>query len=245
MAFVNIQAVIKKFDANKKGVQQIVLEVYGDELAEQCQQLFKMVGREVQVELDSQIVDYKVEINVQTNEPTVQYRVDETGIVHEMKEVVAEQQELDLGVPEKKAKTKQEEKTVPLNEIDEFIKAGLAPQYDDKLANVHEWAARRAEGESYLTISKDLSMSSGKVAELIDEYRARIAPLAEAWMKWKEQQELKEDFEDDVPAATDEQEEGDQEEQDEPEATEEPTEEPTGDAFDQEGDGDEFDFDVA
>ena len=46
---------------------------------------------------------------------------------------------------------------------------------------------RRLEGESYLKLANELSMSSGQIIEVIDEYRKRVAPLAIKWQEWKEQ----------------------------------------------------------
>ena len=50
-----------------------------------------------------------------------------------------------------------------------------------------EIVKRRLEGESYLKLANELSMSSGQIIEVIDEYRKRVAPLAIKWHEWKEQ----------------------------------------------------------
>ncbi|MCY8234831.1 hypothetical protein [Priestia endophytica] len=37
-----------------------------------------------------------------------------------------------------------------------------------------------------MKIANELDISSGKIVELVDEYRAKVAPLAEKWAEWKE-----------------------------------------------------------
>ncbi|MEC5308908.1 2-methylcitrate dehydratase, partial [Bacillus thuringiensis] len=72
--------------------------------------------------------------------------------------------------------------------IDAFIISGLAPNFEGMPNKLPDIVKRRLEGESYLKLANELSMSSGQIIEVIDEYRKRVAPLAIKWQEWKEQQ---------------------------------------------------------
>ena len=71
--------------------------------------------------------------------------------------------------------------------IDAFIISGLAPNFEGMPNKLPDIVKRRLEGESYLKLANELSMSSGQIIEVIDEYRKRVAPLAIKWQEWKEQ----------------------------------------------------------
>jgi hypothetical protein len=43
------------------------------------------------------------------------------------------------------------------------------------------------DGVSYRKIASDLEIASSKLADVLDEYRSRVAPLAEKWWEWKQQ----------------------------------------------------------
>src|SRR5690606_16952142 len=59
--------------------------------------------------------------------------------------------------------------------------------YDDMPYPFYAWVSRMVEdGDTYSKIAGELGWSSGKVAELLDEYRARIAPLAAKWDEWRQ-----------------------------------------------------------
>src|SRR5690606_12876677 len=49
----------------------------------------------------------------------------------------------------------------------------------------YAWIVRLNEGDTYSKIASDEEMSSGKLVDLIDEYRARVAPLAAKWDEWR------------------------------------------------------------
>ncbi|WP_239646687.1 helix-turn-helix domain containing protein [Bacillus zhangzhouensis] len=44
------------------------------------------------------------------------------------------------------------------------------------------------EGESYRKLATELEMSSSAIVDLINDYRAAVAPLAETWWDWKQDQ---------------------------------------------------------
>lgn len=183
MSNANFKGVVKKVNLKPKGVQEIVIEVSGNELRGQLDRLAQMVDGRVCVDLESLIVNYNLTINANTKEPLTEYKVDEKGVVSEVKK--AEQMELP-GMPKQDIKIEEEPKQVNREVVDEFILNDLAPQYDDMPAEITQVVKRRLEGESYSKLASDLDMSSGKIVDLIDEYRTRIAPLAEKWWEWKE-----------------------------------------------------------
>ena len=69
--------------------------------------------------------------------------------------------------------------------IDAFIISGLAPNFEGMPNKLPDIVKRRLEGESYLKLANELSMSSGQIIEVIDEYRKRVAPLAIKWQSGK------------------------------------------------------------
>lgn len=145
-----------------------------------------MIDAKVFVSLESMQVNFNVTINAKTNEPVTQYEVDEKGMVQEVKSTF-EQIEADLDMPEEKIQTR-EEKNKYREIIDAFIISGLAPNFEGMPNKLPDIVKRRLEGESYLKLANELSMSSGQIIEVIDEYRKRVAPLAIKWHEWKEQQ---------------------------------------------------------
>jgi uncharacterized membrane protein YukC len=71
--------------------------------------------------------------------------------------------------------------------VDEFIKSSLAPNYDDIPYDIPSLIKRKYEGGTYMKLASELNLSSGRIVEIIDEYRARVAPLAVKWWEWKEE----------------------------------------------------------
>lgn len=185
MSYTNFKAVVKKVNLKPKGVQEIVLEVSGDELSGQLERLAAMVDNLAQVELESTIVNYNIEINAATREPLIEYKVGKDGVVAE----VAGPEQLEFpGLPKEIIETEQEEVAVDREAVDEFILNDMSPPYDDLPEGITGIAKRRIGGESYISLADDLGISSGKIVEIIDDYRRRIAPLAEKWWEWKQAQ---------------------------------------------------------
>ena len=186
MSYANFKALVKKINLNPNGVQEIVLEASGDELRGQLEYLARMIDHHTQIEIESTIVNYNVQIDSSTKKPLIEYRVDESGVVHEVKN--PEQLELP-GLPKAEVKIEDETLTIDREVVDEFILNDMAPTFDDLPKNIDEISKRRIQGDSYITLANELETSSGKVVELIDEFRKRIAPLAQKWWEWKEGQE--------------------------------------------------------
>lgn len=186
MSYANFKALVKKVNLKPKGVQEIVLEVSGDELKGQLEYLASMVDNHAQVELESMIVNYNVTVNAATREPLIEYKVDEQGVVQEVKK--PKQLELE-GLPKEKIETEEETVQLEREAIDQFILNDMAPEYDDFPKNFSSIVKRRLEGESYSRLANELDMNSGKIVEEIDAYRKRIAPLAQKWWEWKQDQE--------------------------------------------------------
>lgn len=186
MSHVDFKALIKKINLKPKGVKEIVLEVSDSALKGHLDRLAEMIDEKAEIQIESLVVNYNVTLNANTNRPITEYRVDNNGIVSEVKTEV-EQLEADLDLPEEKVPTKEEKKEIDREQIDEFIISGLAPQLEQFPENFAEIVKRKVEGESFTKLATELEMSSGKVADLIDAYRKEVAPLAEAWWNWKEE----------------------------------------------------------
>ncbi|WP_141432437.1 2-methylcitrate dehydratase [Bacillus sp. 03113] len=184
MSFIDFKALIKKVNLKPKGVKEIVIEVSGAGLDGKLDKLSGMIDQHAEVSLESLIINYNVTINSKTNKPLKEYKVNQSGVVEEVKNV-NEQMEADLGLPEDKPQTKEEKKEAEREVIDQFILEGLAPNFDDFPYYFADIVKRRLEGESFIRLANELCISSGKVADLIDEFRIKCAPLAQAWWEWK------------------------------------------------------------
>ncbi|EOQ01449.1 hypothetical protein [Bacillus cereus] len=187
MAYIEFKPMLKKVNLKPDGKKEIVLEVTDSSLQGKLDSLSEMIDAKVFVSLESMQVNFNVTINAKTNEPVTQYEVDEKGMVQEVKSTF-EQIEADLDMPEEKMQTREEKEQADREIIDAFIISGLAPNFEGMPNKLPDIVKRRLEGESYLKLANELSMSSGQIIEVIDEYRKRVAPLAIKWHEWKEQQ---------------------------------------------------------
>ncbi|WP_046178836.1 hypothetical protein [Domibacillus tundrae] len=200
MAYIEFKATVKKVNLKPKNVKEIVLEVNGNGLNGKLDKLSEMIDQNVEISLESLLVLFNVEVDLSTNQPIKRYKVDEKGVVSELKEE-NKQIEADLGLPIID-RTKEEEKEIEREHVDQFILEGLAPEQEGFPKNFANYVKRRLEGESYSKMATELEISSGQIIDMMDEYRSKIAPLAQAWWDWKENS-LEDDKEgDDVkPAA--------------------------------------------
>lgn len=185
MSYIDFKALVKKINLKPKGVKEIVLEVSDSGLDGKLDKLSEMIDQKAEIQFESMVVNYSVTVDLRTNEPITRYKVDDKGIVSEVKKEV-EQLEADLGLPQEKIPTKEEKVELERETVDQFIIEGMAPNYDDFPTDFASYVKRRLEGESYSKLATELKISSGMVAEMIDEFRKRIAPLAEPWWEWKQ-----------------------------------------------------------
>ncbi|PCK20290.1 hypothetical protein CEY02_14035 [Bacillus pumilus] len=187
MSFINFNGKVKKMNHKPKGITELVLEVPTKELGNRIQNLAEMIDKDVKVEIESDIVRYNVQINAHTERPIVNYQVDQSGVVH-IADPEPEQLEAELGLPAEKPKIEEKPMEIKREVVDQFIIEGMAPEQEGFPENMAEIAKRRIEGESYRKLATELEMSSGTIVDLINDYRAAVAPLAEAWWDWKEDQ---------------------------------------------------------
>ncbi|MDX5484879.1 hypothetical protein NJE56_07935 [Bacillus pumilus] len=187
MSFINFDGKVKKMNHKPKGITELVLEVPTKELGNRIQNLAEMIDKDVKVEIESDIVRYNVQINANTERPIVNYEVDQSGVVHIAKPE-SEQLEAELGLPEEKPKIEEKPMEIKREVVDQFIIEGMAPEQEGFPENMADIVKRRIEGESYSKLATELEMSSGAVVDLINDYRAAVAPLAEKWWDWKEDQ---------------------------------------------------------
>jgi hypothetical protein len=189
MSYAEFNPVVKKVNLKADGKKEIVLEIGDSGLDGKLDTLAKMIGCTVQCAIESQVVSFNITLNAQTNEPLKTYKVDNKGIVSEV-EPAAEQIEADLGLPKEKVKTVEEKQEIELSVVDEFISSGLAPQFETEFTyDIPQVIKRKNDGETYMKIANELNISSGTIVELVDQYRAKVAPLAEKWKEWKDSQD--------------------------------------------------------
>ncbi|WP_238933564.1 hypothetical protein [Brevibacillus choshinensis] len=184
MSYMEFKPLVKKVNLKPKGIVEIVLETSISDLQGKIDPLSSMIDRRAEATLDSLVVNYNVAINTQTNKPVIGYKVDDTGIVHEVKPE-GEQLEAELGLPKEKIPTKEEQEEAERTVIDDFIREGLAPRFDDLPYDFQSIISRKLAGETYMKIASELEMSSGKIVDLVDQYRSRVAPMALKWDEWR------------------------------------------------------------
>lgn len=187
MSYIEFKPTLKKVNLKADGKKEIVLEVTDSSLNGKLDALSEMIDIKVAVSLESLIVNYNVLFNAKTNKPLTEYEVDDKGVVQEVKQGY-EQMEADFDIPEEKILTREEREQADRETIDEFIISGLAPGLDDLPHDFAYIVKRKLEGESYLKLANELKISNVKLIEMIDDYRARIAPMAIKWHEWKEKQ---------------------------------------------------------
>lgn len=184
MSYMEFKPLVKKVHLKPKGIVEIVLETSISDLQGKIDPLSSMIDRRAEASLDSLVVNYNVAINTKTNKPLINYKVDDSGVVHEVKPE-GEQLEAELGLPKEKIPTKEEQEEAERSVIDDFILEGFAPQFDDLPYDFQSIISRKQAGETYMKIATELEMSSGKIVELVDQYRSRVAPMALKWDEWR------------------------------------------------------------
>lgn len=187
MSYIEFKPTLKKVNLKADGKKEIVLEVTDSSLNGKLDALSELIDIKVAVSLESLIVNYNVLFNAKTNKPLTEYEVDDKGVVQEVKQAY-EQMAADFDIPEEKIPTREEREQADRETIDEFIISGLAPGLDDLPHDFAYIVKRKLEGESYLKLANELKISNVKLIERIDDYRARIAPMAIKWHEWKEKQ---------------------------------------------------------
>lgn len=187
MSYIEFKPTLKKVNLKPDGKKEIVLEVTDSSLRGKLDVLSEMIDTKVFISLESMQVNFNVTVNAKTNEPLTQYEVDDKGVVKEVK-ASFEQLEADFDIPEEKIPTREEKEQADREIVDAFIISGLAPGLDDLPHDFAYIVKRKLEGESYLKLANELKISNVKLIEMIDDYRARIAPMAIKWHEWKENQ---------------------------------------------------------
>ncbi|MBJ6360841.1 hypothetical protein ACFOQM_05955 [Paenibacillus sp. GCM10012307] len=185
MSHTEFKALLKKINLKPKGVQEIVLEISDGALAGKIDVLSALIDGRVAIAVDSEIVRYNVQINARTEQPMKSYKVDERGVVSEVKPQGV-QVEMDLDIPMAKDQIKDVPEEISREVVDEFILSGLAPRPEGLWYPIQEWIERLAEGETYLRLANEAKISSGKIVDIIDEYRQSVAPLAAKWDEWRQ-----------------------------------------------------------
>ncbi|MGI2294148.1 hypothetical protein [Paenibacillus sp. GXUN7292] len=197
MSHTEFKALLKKINLKPKGVKEIVLEVSDGALHGKIDMLSEMLDGRVAIAIDSEIVRYNVQINTRTEKPIKSYKVDEQGVVSEIKPE-SEQMEMDLGLAKQKEPIANIPEEISREVVDEFILSGLAPQTKG-FYRINDWIERIANGDTYLKLANEYGMSSGRIVDLIDDYRREVAPLAAKWDEWrkaKDEQSGQEDIAD-------------------------------------------------
>jgi hypothetical protein len=185
VSYIDFKSLVKKVNLKPNGKKEIVLEVSDRGLDGKLDVLSEMIDCKVAISLESQVVNYNVTFNAQTNRPVTEYKVDDKGVVSEV-EREEPQIEADLGLPPENIPIEEKSKQADVEVIDRFIVEGMSPNFDDLPYDFANIVKRKIEGETYLKLANELDMSSGKLVEYVDDYRKRVAPQAQAWWEWKE-----------------------------------------------------------
>ncbi|MED0777812.1 MULTISPECIES: hypothetical protein [Bacillus amyloliquefaciens group] len=188
MSFVDFKGIVKKVNHKPKGITEVVLEVPTKEVGSGIQNLAEMIDKDVQAQLESEVVQFNVQVNAHTDRPIINYTVGSDGIV-KVADPEPEQLEANLGLPEEKPKIEEKPREIERKIVDSFITEDMAPILDGFPVYITEMAKRRIEGESYQKIANDYVMYEENLIDLINEYRKEVAPYAQAWWDWKQDQE--------------------------------------------------------
>lgn len=182
MAYTEFKAVLKNVAMGPK--KKIILEVTDDELKGKFDLLDSMIEGRVAISIDSEVVRYNIQINARTEKPIKSYKVDEQGIVSEIKPE-GEQMELELGLAKQKEQIADIPEEISREVVDEFILSGLAPR-PKGFYPIDDWIERIDNGDTYLRLANEYGMSSGRIVDLVDDYRREVAPLAAKWDEWRQ-----------------------------------------------------------
>jgi hypothetical protein len=183
---MEFQPNLKKVNLKPKGEVEIILTTYLSDLRGSVGMLSEMIDQKIAVGFDSTVVTYNVQINARNNKPIREYKVDQNGIVSEVKPT-GEQMEMNLeGLPKEKVPIKDEPQEIDKNVIDDFVCEGLSPMPTSTTFPAQTWIVRLRHGETYLRIASEYGISSGRIVEVVDAYREEIAPLAAKWNEWRE-----------------------------------------------------------
>lgn len=200
MSFIEAEGTLLGANMKKGGKMILQIEVTQDlDSREDYYHLRKMIEKNVKFSLSSQVVNYNIEINSRTEKPIKSYRVDENGVVSEVKPE-GEQLEIDLGLPKQQDPVEELPQEISRTVVEEFILSLLAPDYTDLPYPFYDWVLRLNDGETYSRLASEWDMSSGKIVEIIDEYCKRIAPLASKWDEWRHGKVEAEPARQDVPS---------------------------------------------
>ncbi|MSE04016.1 hypothetical protein GKC39_18410 [Bacillus velezensis] len=188
MSFVDFKGIVKKVNHKPKGITEVVLEVPTKEVGSGIQNLAEMIDKDVQAQLESEVVQFNVQVNALTDRPIINYTVGSDGIV-KVADPEPEQLEANLGLPKEKPKIEEVTEEIERKVVDSFITEDMAPILDGFPVYITEMAKRRIEGESYQKIANDYVIYEESLINLINEYRKEVAPYAQAWWDWKQDQE--------------------------------------------------------
>jgi len=184
MAYAEFRPNVKKVNLKPKGEVEIVLTTDLGSLRGNIERISEMIDQQVHIAMDSTVVTYNVQINARTEKPIKSYRVDEQGVVSEVKPE-GDQLEMDLDVVKRKDPIEDVPEEISREVVDDFIRSGLAPRPEKDWYPIDYWVARLAEGETYLKLANEAGISSGRIVDIIDEYRQTVAPLAAKWDEWR------------------------------------------------------------
>ncbi|MFC6545236.1 hypothetical protein [Cohnella cellulosilytica] len=165
-----------------KGEVEIVLTTDLSSLRGNIERISEMIDQKVHVAMDSTVVSYNVQINARTEKPIKSYRVDEKG-VHEVKPE-GDQLEMDLDVAKRQEPIKDVPEEIGREVVDAFILSGLAPRPEGWYP-IEDWVAQLSKGVTYQWLAEENGISSGRIIDLVDEYRRAVAPSAAAWDAWR------------------------------------------------------------
>lgn len=187
MSYINFKGILKKATHKPGGEVEILLIVPTQSLRGQFENLSEMIECDVIGGLDSQVVRFTKLINAKTNKPIIQYKVDDNGLVTELKKPEGEQLTADdqLGLAPEKVTIKEEPVELSLTLINDFILSGMAPNYQDLDHDFMLITRRILDGETYMKLAADEGMAMMLFNMAVDEYRQRIAPLAMKWDEWR------------------------------------------------------------
>ncbi|WP_239256660.1 hypothetical protein [Listeria ilorinensis] len=149
-------------------------------LAGQFEELIKLTGKEVDIKLASNQLEYREKIDAQTQEPVMKYMVHSDGTVE-----MFSQEKLDLELEE--LEEEERSSVINISEIDEYIL-----EHDTEIM---EFEGGEFDGKAVLTqltegtgmeeLAQVYDVPERMLADKLDDYRRLVAPKAAAWQAAK------------------------------------------------------------
>ncbi|EAC8477267.1 hypothetical protein JH67_02915 [Listeria monocytogenes] len=177
---INSYGEVRTVQAKPNNTIEIKLVVDSYRLAGQYEELMELSGKEVDIELASNQVEYREKIDPQTQEPVMKYIVRQDGTVE-----MFSQEKLDLELEE--LPEEERSSVINISEIDEYILAADSEIMEFEGGELDGKAVllQLTEGASMAELAELYRVPERILTDKLADYRRLVAPKAAAWQAAK------------------------------------------------------------